>query len=323
MSFLAAGRLWLLVGVALLAVGYVVLQRRRRTYTVRFTSTELLDSVAPRRPGWRRHVPAVVFLAALALLVTGFARPTRLVDVPTERATVVMAIDVSLSMSAEDVAPNRLAAAQAAAKSFLDQLPPTLNVSLVSFAGTATVLVLPTQDRAPVESAIDGLQLAPATAIGEAIFASLDVLARVPPDDRGERPPGSIVLLTDGETTVGRPDDVAAAAAARAGVPILTIGFGTPEGFIVYQDPADPEAAPAVIPVPVAHEPLERIAAMTGGSHHRAETGAELGAAYQAIGSAIGTERVPREVTDWFVGASLAVLATAGGLSLAWFQRLP
>lgn len=323
MSFLAAWRLWFLLGVAALAVVYLVLQRRRRTYALRFTSSELLDSVAPRRPGWRRHLPAVVFLLASATLVTAFARPTREVDVPRERATVVLAIDVSLSMMAEDVAPTRLVAAQQAARRFLDELPPTLNVGLVSFAGTASVLVAPTQDRAVVERAIEGLQLAPSTAIGEAIFTSLDVLSQVPADDTGTIPPAAIVLLSDGETTVGRPDGVAARAASEAGVPVTTIAFGTPQGFIVYDDPATPEPDQQVIPVPVGEVNLERVAELTGGSFFQADTLGELEEVYADIGSAIGTERVPREISDWFVGAGLAALAVAAGLSLLWFQRLP
>lgn len=323
MSFLAAWRLWFLLGVAALAVVYLVLQRRRRTYALRFTSSELLDSVVPRRPGWRRHVPAAVFLVALAILVTGFARPTRDVAVPRERATVVLAIDVSLSMMAEDVAPTRLAAAQAAATQFLAELPPTLNVGLVSFAGTASVLVTPTQDRAVVERAIEGLQLAESTAIGEAIFTSLDVLAQVPADGTGTTPPAAIVLLSDGETTVGRPDGAAAQAARRAGVPVTTIAFGTPQGFIVYDDPDTPDADQQVIPVPVGEVNLERLAELTDGSFFQADTLAELEAVYADIGSAIGTEQVPREVTDWFVGAGLLALTAAAGASLLWFQRLP
>jgi Ca-activated chloride channel family protein len=322
-SFLAAWRLWFLLGAAALALAYVVVQRRRRTYAVRFTSPELLDLVAPRRPGWRRHAPAVVFLVALVTLVTGFARPTREVGVPRERATVVLAIDVSLSMMAEDVAPTRLEAAQQAAKQFLAELPPALNVGLVSFAGSATVLVTPTQDRAVVERAIDGLQLAASTAIGEAIFTSLDLLSRVPADDTGTIPPARIVLLSDGETTVGRPDAVAAQAASRAGVPVTTIGFGTPQGVIVYDDPATPEKEQQVIPVPVGEQNLSALAEATGGSYFEADTLQELEKVYADIGSAIGTERVPREITDWFVGAGLAVLAVGAGLSLLWFQRLP
>ena len=323
MSFLAAWRLWFLLGVVALAVVYLVLQRRRRTYALRFTSSELLDSVAPRRPGWRRHLPAAVFLLALATLVTAFARPTWEVDLPRERATVVLAIDVSLSMMAEDVAPTRLAAAQQAAQRFLDELPPTLNVGLVSFAGSASVLVTPTQDRTVVERAIEGLQLAPSTAIGEAIFTSLDVLAQVPADEAGSIPPAAIVLLSDGETTVGRPDGIAARAAAEAGVPVTTIAFGTPQGFIVYDDPATPEPEQQVIPVPVGEVNLERVAELTGGSYFEADTLGELEEVYADIGSAIGTERVPREISDWFVGAGLAALAVAAGLSLLWFQRLP
>lgn len=323
MSFLAAWRLWFLLGVVALAVVYVVLQRRRKTYAVRFTSPQLLDSVAPRRPGWRRHVPAATFLVALTLLVTGFARPTREVAVPRERATVVLAIDVSLSMMAEDVDPNRLEAAQEAAIDFLDELPPTLNVGLVSFAGTATVLVTPTQDRQVVERAIASLELAPATGIGEAIFTSLDVLDQVPVDEEGTIPPAAVVLLSDGETTVGRPDRVAVAAAVEAGVPVSTIGFGTPSGFIIYDDPETPAVEDQVIPVPVGEANLQAIAEETGGSYFSASTLEELEAVYDDIGSAIGTERVPREITDWFVGGSLGVLVLASGLSLLWFQRLP
>jgi Ca-activated chloride channel homolog len=323
MSFLAAWRLWFLLAVVALAVTYLLLQRRRRAYVVRFTSSELLDSVAPRRPGWRRHLPAAVFLVALAILVTGFARPTREVDVPRERATVVLAIDVSLSMMAQDVAPTRLEAAQEAATRFLAELPPSLNVGLISFAGTASVLVTPTQDRQVVERAIAGLQLAPSTAIGEAIFTALDVLSQVPEDGTGTIPPSAIVLLSDGETTVGRPDAAAARAAAETGVPVTTIGFGTPHGFIVYEDPASPGSDPQVIPVPVGEANLEAIASATGGRYFQADTLAELEAVYADIGSAIGTERLPREITDWFVGASLAAMAVAASLSLLWFQRLP
>jgi Ca-activated chloride channel homolog len=323
MTFLAAWRLWFLLGVLVLVIGYLVLQRRRRAYALRFSSAALLDSVAPRRPGWRRHVPAAAFLVALAVLVTGFARPTREVSVPRERATIVLAIDVSLSMMAEDVAPNRLVAAQIAAKDFLEELPPTLNVALVSFAGTAQVLVPPTQDRALVARAIDGLQLAPSTAIGEAIFTSLDLLAQVPADETGEIPPARIVLLSDGETTVGRPDELAAVAALEAGVPVSTIGFGTPQGFIIYDDPDTPEIEQQVIPVPVGEENLQRVADVTGGAYFSATTLAELEEVYDDIGSAIGTERVPREITDWFVGGALGLLLLASGLSLVWFQRLP
>ncbi|MGF1597766.1 MAG: VWA domain-containing protein [Acidimicrobiales bacterium] len=323
MTFLSTWRLWFLLVVVVLAVAYVLLQRRRTTYALRFASSELLDSVAPRRPGWRRHLPPLVFLLALTTMVTAFAQPARTMRVPRERATVIIAIDVSLSMAADDVEPNRLEAAQAAANRFIDELPPTLNVGVVSFAGTATVLVTPTQDRLAARRAVENLTLAESTAIGEAIFTSLDALLNTPPDETGALPPARIVLLSDGETTVGRPDASAVAAAQDADIAVSTIAFGTPGGAIVYDDPTTPQIENDAIPVPVREENLRAIADATNGSFFTASTLQELEAVYDDIGSAIGYEDVDREVTDWFVGAGLVLLATTAGASLLWFQRLP
>ncbi len=323
MTFLSAWRLWFLLAVVALAVGYVLLQRRRNRYALRFSAGDLFDSVAPRTPGFRRHVPAGVFLLSLAVLVTAFAQPARTVRVPRERATVIVAIDVSLSMQAPDVEPNRLEAAQEAAKRFIDELPGTLNVGVVSFAGSAAVLVPPTQDRSAADTAIDNLRLAESTAIGEAIFTSLDALANAPRDETGELPPARIVLLSDGETTVGRPDREAVAAAVDAGIPVSTIAFGTPFGLIVYDDPETPVIENDRIPVPVGDDNLREIAEGTGGTFFSASTLEELDAVYDDIGSAIGFEEVPREITDWFVGLGIVLLALASGFSLLWFQRLP
>ncbi len=323
MNFLSPERLWLLVVVLLLVAGYIVLQSRRRTYAARLASADLLDSVIPRRPGWRRHVTAAVFLVSLTTLTAGFARPTREVEVPRERATVIVAIDVSLSMEAADVDPNRLEAAQIAANRFIDELPPTLNVGIVGFAGTASVLVPPTTDRVLAHRAIDNLTLAESTAIGEAIFTSLDALRNAPPDETGEPPPARIVLLSDGETTLGRSDESAAAAAVEAGIPVSTIAFGTANGTIVYDDPTTQFVEQDVIPVPVCDDNLKDIAEATNGAFFSASSLDELDAVYADIGSAIGFETIDREITDWFVGAGLLVLLLSSGLSLLWFQRLP
>ena len=182
--------------VAALAVAYLVLLRRRRRDTMAFTNLELLDRIAPKRPGWYRHLPAAALLVALTLLTVALAGPQADARVPRNRATVVLVIDVSLSMQATDVAPSRLAAAQAAAKSFADQLTPGVNLGLVSFAGTAAVLVSPTTDREPIKRAVDGLQLAESTATGEAIFAALQSIdtfsqAVVGARATGRRPPAS------------------------------------------------------------------------------------------------------------------------------------
>ncbi|MGI8807167.1 MAG: VWA domain-containing protein, partial [Acidimicrobiales bacterium] len=232
LTFLSRSRLWFLLIVAALIAAYVMMQLRRKDYAVRFTNLALLDSIAPKRPGWRRHVPATAFVLAMIALVTAFARPARPVKVPRERATVVMAIDVSLSMEATDVAPTRIIAAQEAAKSFVDLVPTRLNLGLVAFSGVAQVLVSPTTDHALLKRSIDNLQLGPRTAVGEAIFASLGSIASVAPEPGLPPPPGRIVLMSDGETTVGRPNELAMKAATDAKVQISTIAFGTDEGFV-------------------------------------------------------------------------------------------
>jgi Ca-activated chloride channel family protein len=322
-TVLTPWRLLLLVAVAALAALYIVIQRRRRSYALRFSSSELFDAVAPSGPGFRRHLPAVVFLLALSVLVVAFAQPARQMRVPRERATVIVAIDVSLSMQATDVDPDRLQAAQAAANRFVEELPPTLNVGIVSFAGSASVLVPPTRDRLPAHTAIDNLKLAESTAIGEAIFTSLDALANAPSDGSGDLPPARIVLLSDGETTVGRPDAAAVAAAREAEVPISTIAFGTRSGTILYDDPATDASEAELIPVPVREDNLRAIADSTGGAFFSAASLEELEAVYDDIGSAVGFETVDREITDWFVAGGLAFLALSAGFSLLWFQRLP
>jgi Ca-activated chloride channel family protein len=328
-------RLLLLLGLAVLVVLYLLAQRRRGAYAVRLTTLPLLDKVAPRRPEWRRHVPAVAFLAALGLLVLGFAQPTANVTVAKEEATIVLAIDVSNSMQATDVAPSRLAAAQEAATSFVKNLPENINVGLVQFAQNANLVVAPTQEHGQVTDAIADLQLAPSTAIGEAVFASLagiaDTLgddARTVPtagapsqDPNGTAPgaaakvPARIVLMSDGTNTVGRSPEEAAKAAVDAGVPVSTIAYGTPDGTVTIQG--------EVIPVPVDSDALARLAENTGGTAYKAASGEELKSVYKDIGSSLGDVVERREVTVWFVGLALLAALAAAAASLRWFARLP
>ncbi len=317
MEFRAPSRLWLLTLVAALAVVYVVLQARRKTYAVKFTNLALLDSVAPKRPGWRRHIPAFIVVLCLASLVTGFAKPARSERVPRERATIIVAIDTSLSMKADDVSPNRLEAAKKAALTFVDILPPRLNVGLVTFNGTAQVRVPPSVDRGPLKDSIRAIQLGERTAIGEAIYASLDAIKAAPPGPKGQRVPARIVLMSDGETTTGRPDAQAAAEAKRQQVPVSTIAFGTDHGEI--QVPGEP------LPVQVRVNPdaLARIAQATGGSTFTAVSAGELKKVYKDIGSSVGYVKTFRDITTWFVGIALALLFVSCALSLAWFSRLP
>ncbi|HYI63110.1 MAG TPA: VWA domain-containing protein [Acidimicrobiales bacterium] len=319
-TYLAPSRLWFLLGVAALAAVYLVLQSRRRTYAVRFTNLDLLQSVAPRSPGWRRHLPAVVLLLALSALVVALARPAREEKVPRERATVILAIDTSLSMMAEDVPPDRLTAAQSAARTFLEILPPKINVGLVSFNGVATIEVPPTTDRARVVDAIDRLELEERTAIGEGIFASLQAVEQAPRaagDDPDEPVPARIVLMSDGKTTYGRPDTAGANAAREADVPVNTIAFGTDQGYIVL--PGEVER----IPVDVDREALEAIADATDGKAYTAATEGELREVYRNIGSSVGFSIEFREIGLWFVGVGLALLFASSALSLLWFSRLP
>jgi Ca-activated chloride channel homolog len=328
-NFISPARLWFLLLVAVLLVAYIALQARRRRDAVRFTNVALLDSVAPRRPGWRRHLPAAAFVIGTAALVVAFARPTDDVRVPRERATIIMAVDTSLSMEAEDVSPNRLAAAQRAAGAFLEQLPETMNVGLVTFDGIARVEVPPTTDHLAVERAVQSIELGEGTAIGEAIFASLDAIERaVPLDDSGEPStngdgegdatvPGAVVLMSDGETTVGRPNSQGIEAAINAGIPVSTIAFGTDQGTI--EIPGEP----LPIAVPVNEQALSEIADATNGRAFTAASEQELTDVYESIGSSIGYETEEQEITGWFVGAALVAMLAAAAMSLMWFSRLP
>ena len=314
MSFLAGWRLVLLLVVAALAVAYVLIQRQRRQYAVRFTNVDLLASVAPRRPGWRRHLAAACLLLALTLTVMAFARPARAVQVPRETATVMLAIDVSQSMRATDVQPTRLKAAQRAVRAFVDSLPTRFRLGLVAFAGNAQVLVPPTHQRDLVRQAVTNLQLQQQTAIGEAIFASIGAIVNSPLD-KGQRPPARIVLLSDGATNAGRPNAEAAAAAKKKGIRVSTIAFGTDSGTVVVQD--------EVVPVPADRDALRRIADETGGRFATAATEHDLRQTYQDLGSRLAEVTRKREVTVWFVGAALIFAFAAAGASLAWTSRLP
>lgn len=316
MTFLAPERLALVVAVAVLATGYVVVQvRGRRRYAVRFTNLALLASVAPATPGWRRHLPAALLLASLLGMVAALARPARAELVPRERATIIMAIDVSISMDATDVRPSRLASAKEAATSFTDLLPEPINLGLVAFAGSARVLVPPTTDRSLVSAAIDRLELSESTAIGDAVLASLDAIASVPDAVDGQPVPAHILLLSDGETQVGTPNPVAARAARDAGVPVTTIAFGTPGGVISYQG--------QMVPVAVNEVDLRALAEATGGSSFEAATTEQLETVYRDIGSSIGFVTEQREIGGWFTGTAFVLALLAGAASLLWFSRLP
>ncbi len=315
MGFLSPGRLWLLLLVAALAVAYVLQQRRKPAYALRFSELDLLASVLPRSAAWKRHVPAVLVLLALAALTTAFAQPTGEVEVPRERATVVVALDVSLSMLADDVSPDRITAAKRSAAEFVEGLPDRFDVGLVSFSGRAGVVVPPTRDHAAVAAAVEGLELDEATAIGDAVLASLEAVSSVAVAPGAEPPPARIVLLSDGTNTAGRPIEVAAEQARSQGVPVSTIAYGTPDGTV--------RVGGELIPVPVDADALERLAETTDGAAFTAESGEELSEVYEDIGGQVGTTTEVREITARFAGIGLALTVAAVAAALAWGARLP
>ncbi len=312
LAFLAPSRLWFLALIPALVVLYLWLVQRKRSRTKNVGRT-MFDLVIPRDRTWLRHVAVGLSILSLLTLTLAFAKPKDQVSVPRERATIVVTIDVSLSMQATDVQPNRLDAAKIAAEQFVTGLPPRFNVSLVSFAGTAVTLVPPTLDRGAVTAGIRALQPQSMTAIGEGIYTSLAALAQVPPDPDNPKlvAPARIVLLSDGKTQVGRASDLAAQAARAQKVPIYTIAYGTADGYI--------EIGGRREPVPVDRAELRRIAQISGGEDYTATSAGQLKQVYKDIGSSVGTEKVDKEVTARYAGFGLAfaILAALGLASLA------
>ena len=315
--FLAPRYLFLLFGVALLAAIYVVQQVRRTRFVARFSNVELLGSVAPRRPGWRRHLTFALLLVGLTVLSVGVAKPSAAVRVPRDDATVMLDIDVSLSMQATDVLPSRISAAKSAAKAFGKLVPSRINLGLLSFAGDANVVVPPTLDRQQFARGVDTLHLANYTAIGEAIFNSLQaisVFTHASTTANSKAPPARIVLLSDGSNTVGRSVASAIEAARKAHVQISTIAFGTPNGTVVSEG--------RTVPVPADNQTLSAIAKNTGGTFHAAHSEQELRSIYQNIGSQIGYTTKHRDVSWRYLLGGLLCLFAAGGAAMLWSGRL-
>lgn len=308
-QFLEPNKLYFLLTIPVLVAAYALLLRRRAGRT---PHDDMLGLVLPKDSPWKRHVAVAMALLSLVTLTVAWARPKQDVEVPKERATIVVVIDVSLSMQAEDVKPNRLAAARDAAKAFVTSLPRKFNVSLVAFAGTSQIVVPPTTDRGAVTAGIDNLVLMPATAIGEGIYSGLDSLLQVPPDpeDPTAEVPARMVLLSDGKTTVGRPATQAARQAKDQKVPVYTIAYGTENGTVEINGRREA--------VPVDHDELAAVAKISGGKAYAAQSAGQLNDVYKDIGSSVGKEKVDMEVTSRYAGLGLlfAVLASLGVASL-------
>jgi Ca-activated chloride channel homolog len=302
---------------------YLVVQMARQKRVLRFANMELLESVAPKRPTRWRHLPAALLVASLVLLTIAMAGPTHDVRIPRNRAVVMLVIDVSQSMRATDVEPSRLAAAQVAAKQFADQLTPGINLGLIAYAGTATVLVSPTTNRDATKNAIDKLQLADRTATGEGIFTALQAIATVGAVIGGgdAPPPARIVLMSDGKETVpSNPDNpkgayTAARTAKDQGVPISTVSFGTPYGYVEINDQRQP--------VPVDDEMLKKIAELSGGDAYTASSLEQLKQVFTSLQQQIGYETIKGDASVGWLRIGALVLALAALASLLINRRLP
>lgn len=317
MTFAAPLVLLALLALPLLVVWYALGQRNRRAAAAAFASPRLQPSVAPHRPGWRRHVPMLVFLLALAVLIVAAARPEKTVAVPVERAAIMLVTDVSGSMLATDVEPNRLIAAKRAARRFVDEVPSSVNIGVIAFNQAARVLQSPTRDRTAVRTAIERLSVSGGTATGDAISTAVETLSARPGAD-GRPPPAAIVLISDGTSTHGIDPLAAADQARRQRIPVHTVAFGTDAGTITVPDRRGGEHVRRVPPDP---ETLERIAERTGGDAYTAETADRLATVYERLGSQLGTRDERRQVTVAFAAGGLALLLAGAALSLHWFGR--
>jgi Ca-activated chloride channel homolog len=331
------GLLWALALVPVALAAYVLAQRRRSRYTVRFTNLDLLANVVSAQPGWRRHVPPAFYLLALAALLVSLARPQALALVPKEQATIVLVMDVSGSMNATDVSPTRLVSSQRAATDFIEELPDKFRVGIVSFASTAQTLTRPTTDRPAVYEAVASLHAEGATAMGDGIERALDVkrpptppstgsAARPAPSPGGQQGAGSdapvvVLLLSDGANTQGRTQPMEAAADAKAlGVPVFTIALGTEQGMV---DVPDETGNLRRIPVPPDKLTLQKIAETTGARFFAAPSGDDLKAIYKELGSKIGFVKEEQEITVIFAATGLLFLVAGATMSLTWFSRFP
>ncbi len=302
-----------------LAAGYVVLQRRRRHYAVRFTNLPLLESVAPSRPGWRRHVAAAAVAVALIAFIVSLARPVRAEEVPEKHAIVMLVLDTSASMEATDVTPSRIASAVAAAKSFVDDVPSGFEIGLVTFNEKAQLVTSPTTDHAAVTAALDSVTTSPSTATGEGIYTALEsITATLKADGTttttvGDAKVASIVLLSDGNVDTGRSATEAAQAAKDQDVAISAIAYGTDQGTITLNGNTVSAAADPTT--------MEQVASISGGTEYSATSASELSDVYGEIQTRVGYHSEQQEVLRWFVGAGVIALLAAAAASMVWSAR--
>jgi Ca-activated chloride channel family protein len=317
-SFAAPLVLLGLVALPVLASLYMAEQRNRRAAAAAFASPGVQASIAPRRPRWRRHLPLLFVLLAIAALIVAAARPQRTVAVPVERASIMLATDVSGSMTARDIAPNRLEAAKEAARRFVAQVPAKVNVGVMAFNDIASVLQSPTTDRQAVNTAITGMNSSGGTATGNAIDTAVGILNRTPKLN-GKRPPAAIVLISDGASTRGRDPVAAAQDARKLHIPVYTVALGTPNGTITVPSRGGGTTTQRVPPDPAS---LREIARASGGAAFTAQTATGLKQVYEKLGSQLGHKKEKREISTVFAGGAALLLLAGLGMSLGWFGRL-
>lgn len=319
MSFSSPYSLLALLVLPLLVSAYVWRERQRQRSAAAWANPALVPNLVDRAPGRRRHIPAALLLLALAVMIVGVARPHATLTVRREEATVLLAMDVSRSMSATDVPPTRLQAAKTAALAFAQKVPKTFRIGLVAFATRAQVALPPTADRELLRTSLEALHTGEGTSIGDAVALA----ASIPRGQRadGVIPPTSVLLISDGARDGGRRSPLAAARQAkRQHVPVYTILLGTPNGVVQHKLPGGYNET---IRVPPSAQTLQAIARTSGGEFFTASNDKRLADVYDALRSRLGHKRQSREITDGFAGGAAVLLLAAGALSTLWFRRVP
>ncbi|SMO68688.1 VWA domain-containing protein [Propioniciclava tarda] len=313
--FLNPERLWWWIVVPVMVALYIWIMRRKRRTAMRYTNTAVLGAVIPRQSQWRRHLAVAMSLASLVTIIAAWARPNGVERVPRERATIVLVIDVSQSMRATDVKPNRLDAAKQLSKEFVSTLPPKYNVAVVSLSGSPAVKLPPSTDRGLALRAIDGLTTQDSTAVGPALQTALAAVQMAPKGDNGEPAPGAVVLLSDGANTATESPLQAAQALAKAKIPVYTIAYGTENGSVDLDGVRER--------VPPDRELMQQIANATKGTFSSAESAGQLDNVYKNLSSQVGFEEVKKETTAMWAGYGLAFAVVAALAAVSLGARWP
>lgn len=340
MDFLWPSLLWLLLAVPVLVAAYILIQRRRQRFALRYASLSLVNEAIGRGPGFRRHIPAILYLIGLTAMIVALARPVNVVTLPSQEGTIILTMDVSGSMRADDLQPTRLEAAKAAANAFVGRQPSGVRIGVVSFSDSAYLVQAPTKDKETVMAAINRLTNQRSTAIGRALLTSMDAIFEgtddeAPPPQRpmpgaptpaptptptpvpkGTYAPAIIVLLTDGENNQFPPPLSIVDQVAARGIRVFTVGIGSADGVVVRNQGRSMRTR-------LDEETLRRIADATDGEYYNATNTEDLKSIYERLSTHLVFRTEKAEITALFTAVSVALSLAAGALSLLWFSRLP